>query len=187
MLPGPDSKQPNFASLTMNLAFTEIKLDLVFQNSVLFTRLKQNAGKVSVHCLRNCSSSLPNLNISGVFRVSPYRFNTNQSVNRVFLRHAVGTFFLSRKLGYKRNRMFLTIRARISKGGDVDKNLRRGRIPTNLNRKCSRDVSLKKIFAERVFQALGDYFNRYFGYESDEVKQSKRKKVKTIYGNRKSK
>ena len=85
--------------------------------------------------------------------------------------------------------MFLTIRARISKGWNVDKNLRRGRIPTNLNRKCSRDVSLKKIFAERVFQALGDYFNRYFGYESDEVKQSKRKKVKTIYGtcNRKSK
>ena len=40
--------------------------------------------------------------------------------------------FLSRKLGYKRNRMFLTIRARTSKGGDVDKNPRRGRIPTNL-------------------------------------------------------
>ena len=71
--------------------------------------------------------------------------------------------------------MFLTIRARISKGGDVDKNLRRGRIPTNLNRKCSRDVSLKKIFAERVFQALGDYFNRYFNYQSDTNRVNVRK------------
>ena len=83
--------------------------------------------------------------------------------------------------------MFLTIRACISRGGGVDKNPRRGRVPTNLNRKYSRDVSLKKILAERIFQALGDYFNRTFSYQSDEVKKSKRKKVKTIYGNRKSK
>ena len=83
--------------------------------------------------------------------------------------------------------MFLTIRACISRGGGVDKNPRRGRVPTNLNRKYSRDVSLKKILAERVFQALGDYFNRTFSYQSDEVKQSERKKVKTSYGNRKSK
>ena len=50
--------------------------------------------------------------------------------------------------------MFLTIRACISKGGGVDKNPRRGRVPTNLNRKYSRDVSLKKILAERIFKLL---------------------------------
>ena len=44
-----------------------------------------------------------------------------------------------------------------------------------------------KILAERIFQALGDYFNRTFSYQSDEVKQSKRKKVKTIYGNMENK
>ena len=51
--------------------------------------------------------------------------------------------------------MFLTIRACISKGGGVDKNPRRGRVPNNLNRKYSRDVSLKMILAERVFKLLG--------------------------------